>query len=95
MKSNNNRLSLLFGNQVSKGFLDNSEISVDQPESLHYIFRKAHKSVLDVIEYMKIECDSTERKDLSQEAKNRLNILGFFNDKFSTQVRIVLRQNRD
>lgn len=92
VKSNNNRLSLLFGNDVSLAFLDNNENFADKPKSLHHIFRKAHKSVLDIIECMKIECDLPEKEILLLEADHRLDLLGLAHDDFSTQLRVVLRQ---
>jgi hypothetical protein len=92
VKSNNNRLSLLFGDSVSLSFLDNDENLEDKPKSLHHIIRKAHISVLDVIECMKSGCNLPEKEKLLLEAQNRLDLLGLAHDNFSTQLRIVLRQ---
>ena len=92
VKSNNNRLSLLFGDSVSLSFLDNNENFEDKPKSLHHIFRIAHNSVLDVIECMKSGCNLPEKEKLLLEAQNRLDLLGLAHDNFSTQLRIVLRQ---
>ena len=92
VKSNNNRLSLLFGEAVSLSFLDNTEIEAQQPESLHYIFRQAHQSVLDVIECMKAGCQSAEQIRLLRMARDRLDRLGLAHDDFATDLRIVLKQ---
>lgn len=73
-------------------FLDNNENIKDKPKSLHHIFRKAHKSVLAVIECMKRECNLPEKERLLLEARNRLDSLGFAHDDFSMQLRIVLKQ---
>lgn len=92
VKSNNNRLSLLFGDGVSLSFLDNQEIPLEQPKSLHYIFRKAHDAVLAVIECMKINCGSSEQVRLMQIARERLDTLGLAHDEFATNLRVVLKQ---
>jgi len=92
VKSNNNRISLLFGDTVSLALLDNNENSIDNPKSLHHIFRKAHNSVLAVIECMKSECNLSEKESLLIEARKRLDLLGLAHDDFSRQLRIVLKQ---
>jgi hypothetical protein len=92
VKSNNNRLSLLFGDGVSLSFLNDNESSEDKPKSLHHIIRKAHSSVLDVIECMKSECSLPEKEMLLLEAEKRLDLLGFAHDSFSRQLRIALKQ---
>jgi hypothetical protein len=92
VKNNSNQLSLLFGDNISLSFLDNNENSADKPKSLHHIFRKAHDSVLDVIECMKSECGFPEKENLLQEARKRLDLLGLAHDNFSSQLRIALRQ---
>ena len=92
VKSNNTRLSLLFGDGVSLSFLNGNESFEDKPKSLHHIIRKAHSSVLDVIECMKSECSLPEKEMLLQEAEQRLDLLGFAHDSFSRQLRIALKQ---
>lgn len=92
VKSNNNRISLLFGDSVSLSFLDNTENFEEKPRSLHHTFRKAHNSALDVIECMKSGCNLPEKEKLLLEAQVRLDLLGLTHDNFSTQLRIVLRE---
>lgn len=95
VKSNKNRISLLFGNTISLAFLDNNENDSDNPKSLHHIFRKAHNSVLALIECMKSECNLSEKEPLLIETQKRLELLGLAHDSFSTQLRIVLKQKEN
>ena len=90
VKSNANLLSLLFGRSVSVAFLDNTENKLDNPKSLHHVFRKAHDAVLAVIECMKSNCSQSEQDILVQEAKMRMDALGIANDEFSVQLRLSL-----
>ena len=92
VKSNHNRISLLFGDSISLLFLDNNENSSDKPKSLHHIFRKSHASVLTLIECMKNECNQQKKEKLMLETQNNLDSLGFAHDDFSTQLRIALKQ---
>lgn len=92
VKSNSNRLALLFGDRVSDSFLDNDENSEDMPRSLHHVFRRAHEAVLEVIECMKAECKSSLRETLLIEARKRLDTLGRAHDDFAMQLRNGLRQ---
>ena len=95
VKSNNNRLSLLFGDMVSRSFLDNGEIEAQQPKSLHYIFRQAHIAVLNVIECMKRNCEDAEREQLMLAARAKLDTLGFAHDEFAIRLRTVLKQKEE
>ncbi len=95
VKSNNNRLSLLFGDPVSLSFLDNSEIDAEQPKSLHYIFRQGHRAVLNVIECMKRDCEAAEREQLMRVARAKLDALGFAHDDFALRLRTVLKQKEE
>jgi hypothetical protein len=92
VKSNNNRISLLFGDEVALTFLDNDENHSEEPGSLHHIFRKAHNAVLDIIECMKDGCDAAEKKKLVGEARRRLDLLGLAHDDFAMQLRLSLRE---
>lgn len=91
VKTNNNRLSLLFGRHISVAFLDNTENRENNPKSLHHIFRKAHEAVLSVIECMKRNCSQSEKDGLLQEAKMRMDTLGLAHDDFSVQLRLSLK----
>ena len=91
VKTNNNRLSLLFGEHISTAFLDNTENLENNPKSLHHIFRKAHDSVLSVIECMKRNCSQSEKDALLQEAQTRMDTLGLAHDDFSVQLRLSLK----
>lgn len=92
VKSNNNRLSLLFGDSVSRSFLDNDENAADEPNSLHHIFRQAHNAVLAVIECMKVDCDSSMQEMLLLDARKRLDTLGLAHDEFALQLRLGLQR---
>ncbi len=87
VKTNNNRLWLLFGSQISVAFLDENENREDSPKSLHHIFRKAHNSVLSIIECMKSKCAESEKDGFLKEAEMRMNTLGLAHDDFSVQLR--------
>lgn len=95
VKSNNNRLSLLFGDSVSRSFLDNGEIDAEQPKSLHYMFRQGHIAVLNVIECMKRGCKDDEREQLMRIARAKLDALGIAHDDFAIQLRTVLKQKEE
>ena len=92
VKTNKNRLSLLFGNDVGASFLADNENQIDNPKSLHHVFRKAHYAVLEVIECMKKGCNESEKQELLSHAEKRMNSLGLAHDKFSMQLRTSLRQ---
>ncbi len=95
VKSNRNRVSLLFGEDVALSFLSDDESNAEKPLSLHHQFRKAHYAVLSTLKCMKKECEPSLRRGMLDDARNKLNMLGITHDEFSRDLRraIVIKHN--
>lgn len=68
VKSNKNKIEILFGKKMSTLFLDYEENHIDTPKSLHHALRKYHESTLALIECMKKGCSESKLHDCSKKS---------------------------
>jgi len=95
VKSNKNKLSFLFGEDISVLFLDYNEKHNATPKSLHHSIRKAHASTVELIKCLKNNCSEELEHKLVDISNNDLDNVGILHDKFSISIQKALLEKEN